>query len=72
MAEPTSDKTFPRPVRKRGKKKMTQERFMVMFTLFFFVGVLLLTLIPEEHGARGMVMGIYSVVVFWFMFRFGI
>jgi hypothetical protein len=31
-----------------------------------------LVLIPEGHVMRGVAMGLYSVAVFWAMFRFGI
>jgi hypothetical protein len=59
------------PQDKRVKpKKMSQERLMIMFTLFFIIGILLLIVFPEEHAARGIAMGIYSVVVFWALFRF--
>lgn len=53
-------------------KKMSLERLMIMFTLFFIGGVLVLVILPEEHPARGIAMSIYSVVVFWAMFRYGI
>jgi hypothetical protein len=75
VESPTSDSSQVNavPPETRPKRKgMSQERFMVMFTLFFIVGVLLLVLMPEGHAARGMTMGIYSIVVFWAMFRFGI
>lgn len=58
------------PPKRVKPKKMSQERLMVMFTLFFVIGILLLSVIPEEHAARGLVMGIYSIVVFWALFRF--
>jgi hypothetical protein len=58
------------PAKKRGK--MSQERLMVMFTLFFILGILLLVIIPEGHAVRGIAMALYSVAVFWVMFRFGI
>jgi hypothetical protein len=64
------DRAKPQPARKI--RKMSQERVMVMFTLFFAVGILLLVIIPEGHGARGIVMSLYSVAVFWAMFRFGV
>lgn len=54
------------------KRKMSQERVMIMFTLFFALGILLLVILPEGHGARGIAMSVYSIVVFWAMFRFGI
>lgn len=54
------------------QKKMSQERLMVMFTLFFLLGIILLVLLPEGHAARGIAMGVYSIVVFWAMFRFGL
>lgn len=58
--------------KKSAKRKgMSQERFMVMFTLFFVLGVLLLVVFPEGSVARGVSLTIYSVVVFWAMFRFG-
>ncbi len=59
------------PVRSR-RRKNSQERVMVMFTLFFALGIFLLVLIPEGHSARGMAMGVYSVLVFWSVFRFGV
>jgi hypothetical protein len=52
------------------KHKMSQERVMVMFTLFFTLGILLLVVMPEGHSARDISLGIYSIVVFWAMFRF--
>lgn len=45
---------------------------MVMFVLFFALGILLLVLLPEGHAARGLVMTAYSLLVFWAMFRYGI
>lgn len=53
------------------RKPLSQERMMIMFTLFFIVGILLLVLVPEGHFMRGIAMTIYSVVMFWAMFRFG-
>ena len=67
-SNPTQASIQPKTTKKRGK--FSQERLMIMFTLFFVVGILLLVLIPEEHAARGPVMGLYSIVVFWAMFRF--
>jgi hypothetical protein len=61
----------PKPKTSSKRKGMSQERFMVMFTLFFIVGVLLLVVLPEGHAARGIVMAVYSILVFWSMFRFG-
>jgi hypothetical protein len=56
----------------KKRKKASQERLMVMFTLFFIIGILLLVLIPEGNSMRGVAMSLYSVAVFWAMFRFGI
>jgi hypothetical protein len=56
----------------RKRRKVSQERVMIMFTLFFAIGILLLVLLPEGHGARGIAMSVYSIAVFWAMFRFGI
>jgi|GEM_PF-1928914 len=67
---PSSAETQSKPSIKK-RQGMSQERMMVMFTLFFALGVLLLVFIPEDHWARGISMGIYSIVVFWAMFRFG-
>ncbi len=53
------------------KRKMSMERVMVMFTLFFIAGIVLLVIFPEGHAARAVVMPIYSIAVFWAMFRFG-
>jgi hypothetical protein len=61
------------PAKPRPKRKgMSQERFMIMFTLFFIAGVLLLVVFPEGSPARGVSLTVYSVFVFWAMFRFGI
>ena len=61
------------PKMKRAKpKRMSQERVMIMFTLYFIGGILLLVIMPEGHPVRGIVMTIYSIAVFWSMFRFGI
>jgi len=66
---PVSPATDAKRVRSK-RKGMSQERFMVMFTLFFFAGVLLLVVFPEGSMARGISIGIYSVFVYWAMFRF--
>ncbi|WP_373532981.1 hypothetical protein [Vampirovibrio sp.] len=58
----------PKPVAKR--KKFSQERLMTMFTLFFVLGILLLVVIPEGSPVRGIAMTIYSITVFWAMFKF--
>ncbi len=69
---PTPETTTPLKPKARPKRKgMSQERFMILFTLFFIAGVLLLIALPEENPYRGIAMGIYSIVVFWAMFRFG-
>jgi 4-hydroxybenzoate polyprenyltransferase len=67
--EHSAQSNASRPLRRR---KLSQERVMVMFVLFFALGILLLVLLPEGHAARGLVMTIYSLAVFWTMFRFGI
>lgn len=59
----------------RPKKKVSQERLMLMFTLFFIGGVLLFTLVPEGEGPpvlRGILMSLYCMAVFWSMFRFAV
>jgi hypothetical protein len=53
------------------RKGMSMERCMVMFTAFFGLGILLLVLLPEGSPMRGAAMGVYSIVVFWAMYRFG-
>jgi hypothetical protein len=53
-------------------KRMSQERVMIMFTLYFIVGILLLVVMPEGNPVRGIAMTLYSVAVLWSMFRFGI
>jgi hypothetical protein len=58
----------PKPVAKR--KKFSQERLMIMFTLFFVLGIVLLVIIPEGNPVRGVAMTIYSVSVIWAMFKF--
>lgn len=57
---------------RRRRRKVSQERVMLLFVLFFGLGIALLVLIPEGSAYRGAVMTIYSVAVFWAMFRFGI
>ncbi len=57
---------------RRRRRKVSQERVMLMFVLFFGLGIALLVLIPEGSAFRGAAMTIYSVAVFWAMFRFGI
>ena len=52
------------------RKKMSQERVMILFTLVFVLGILLLVLTPEGHAARGIVMTVYTIAVFWGFFRF--
>ncbi len=52
------------------RKKFSQERLMIMFTLFFIAGILLLVVIPEGSPVRGVAMTLYSVSVFWAMFKF--
>ena len=56
---------------RKRRKPMSQERLMIMFTLFFIVGVLLLVIMPEGNAVRGIAMTIYMVAVFWAMFQFG-
>jgi len=55
---------------KRSRKKMSQERVMVLFTLFFGVGIVILSFLPEDSSLRGIVMGCYSILVFWAYFKF--
>lgn len=62
----------PEASRPPRRRKLSQERVMVMFVLFFALGILLLVLLPEGHAARGLVMTAYSLLVFWAMFRYGI
>lgn len=52
------------------RKKFSQERLMIMFTLFFIAGIVLLVVIPEGSPVRGVTMTLYSVAVFWSMFKF--
>ncbi len=52
------------------RKKFSQERLMIMFTLFFVSGILLLVILPEGSPVRGIAMTIYSLAVFWSMFKF--
>lgn len=60
------------PKANRAKsKRMSMERVMIMFTLYFIVGILLLVIMPEGNPVRGIAMSLYSVAVLWSMFRFG-
>ncbi|MCE3233830.1 MAG: hypothetical protein K0Q50_10 [Vampirovibrio sp.] len=73
MASPDSSKVESSSNATPSKrKKMSQERMMIMFTLFFLLGILILVLVPEGHFMRGIAMTIYSVVMFWAMFRYGL
>ncbi|HEY9686451.1 MAG TPA: hypothetical protein V6C52_05710 [Coleofasciculaceae cyanobacterium] len=56
----------------RTRPKISMERVMVLFTIIFVVGIVMLVLFPEEHPARGLAMTVYSVLVFWVVFRFGV
>jgi hypothetical protein len=70
VAAPSSTiKGQPAP---RRRRKVSQERVMLMFVFFFALGIALLVFIPEGSPFRGAAMAIYSVAVFWSMFRFGI
>jgi hypothetical protein len=62
--------TTPSTKAKRSRKKMSQERVMVLFTLFFGVGITILSFLPENSSIRGMVMACYSILVFWAYFKF--
>jgi hypothetical protein len=68
MSSQTPKLENSKPVAKR--KKFSQERLMIMFTLFFLLGILLLVMIPEGNPVRGVAMTIYSLTVFWAMFKF--
>ena len=68
---PLTEATPPTKTQKRPRRKMSQERVMVLFTLFFGVGIVLLSWLPENNSARGIVMGCYSIAVFWAYFKFG-
>jgi 4-hydroxybenzoate polyprenyltransferase len=61
----------PSKTQKRSRRKMSQERVMLLFTLFFIVGIIILSFLPENNSARGAVMGVYSIAVFWAYFKFG-
>lgn len=68
-----SSETNQPPIKAIKKRaKMSMERVMVLFTLFFFAGILLLVVIPEDHPVRGVAMTLYSIAVFWSVFRFGV
>jgi 4-hydroxybenzoate polyprenyltransferase len=60
------------PKSTRPRRKISLERVMVLFTIIFVVGIVMLVLFPEEHPARGLAMAAYSLLVFWVVFRFGI
>lgn len=74
MSENTmSEKTVPV---KKTKKKHSVERLMILFTTFFILGVVILLVVPEGSDAHpnpyfGVAMGVYSLLVFWSVFRFG-
>lgn len=59
-----------KPVGKR--RKLSMERIMVLFALFFVGGIALLTAVPEEHPVRGLAMTAYTLLVFWAIFRFAV
>jgi len=61
----------PKPAVRRAKK-MSMERVMLLFTLFFVGGIAMLVLFPEEHSARAFVMAAYTIAMFWVLYRFAI
>jgi hypothetical protein len=65
-----TEATPPTKPHKR-RRKMSQERVMVLFTMFFGVGIVILSFLPENNSMRGLVMGFYSISVFWAYFKFG-
>lgn len=66
LSETSVDST---PQQARPKRKgMSLERLMIMFTLFFFTGVLLLVVLPEGSPVRMIAMTIYSLIAFLLTF----
>lgn len=65
--------TTPTPKRveksRSDRKKGMQERFMLVLTLAFFVGVILYSVLPEGV-VRGVAMGLFSCLVYWSIFKY--
>lgn len=53
----------------KPKKKWSQEMAMVRLTLIFIGGVVLFTLIPEEHPLRPLSMPVFITVLVWGIFK---
>lgn len=58
--------------KKPAKRKNVQEKFMLMLTLIFILGVVVLTVTPEESGLRGVAMATYTCLVTFVIFKWGL
>jgi hypothetical protein len=61
-------------MKKQVKKQSNSsvERLMVMFTLYFITGVLIMMFVPSGSPVKPIAMTLYSVAVFGSVFRFGV
>lgn len=68
MAQPTAQPTQPQKVLKK-RRRISQEKGMLLLAGFFFLGVLLLSMIPEETPLRAIVMPLYSMAVMYSLYK---
>ena len=74
-SQPASQGTQPvKPPDPKPKKQrsMSQEKFMIFLCLIFFGGVALLTIFSIETPVGGVMMGLYMILVTWFIYRWGV
>lgn len=64
----TTEQAKKKPV----KRKNVQEKFMLMLTLIFVLGVVVLTITPEGNGYRGIAMTTYTCLVTFVIFKWGL
>lgn len=53
----------------KPKKKWSQEMAMLRLTLIFIGGVVLFTVIPEEHPLRPFSMPLFIAILVWGIFK---
>jgi len=71
MAQPTQPNTPPVKTKPNGASSASvQIRMMIILSIFFFGGVAILTFIPEESPYRGAVMGIFSPLMIFCLYKF--
>lgn len=53
------------------KRKHVQEKFMIMLTAIFFLGVVVYMVAPSEGGLRAASMATYTCFVMFVIFKWG-